>query len=55
MKHIDIAAHVTRDAIREGVIKTVKVSINDQLADLLTKSLNGPHHDLITNLLFSEL
>ena len=37
-KHIDLRAHACRDYVRDGVVKLVHVSTNDQLADMMTKA-----------------
>jgi hypothetical protein len=38
-KHIEIDYHIVRDKILEGVIKTLHVQSQHQLADILTKPL----------------
>lgn len=37
-KHIDLKAHACRDYVRDGVVKLVHVSTDDQLADMMTKT-----------------
>lgn len=54
-KHIDLSAHITREAVREGMIQIVEVSTYDQLADLLTKSLNSPQHFKLVNRIFNDV
>ena len=38
-KHIRIKYHFIRDCLKEGSIKANHIATNDQLADILTKSL----------------
>jgi 2-polyprenyl-6-methoxyphenol hydroxylase-like FAD-dependent oxidoreductase len=38
-KHIDTRFHYIRECVEEGMIKVQHVNTNDQLADILTKSL----------------
>jgi hypothetical protein len=38
-KHIDTRYHYIRQCIEEGRVQVAAVNINDQLADILTKSL----------------
>ncbi|KAK3012643.1 hypothetical protein RJ639_008599 [Escallonia herrerae] len=38
-KHIEIDCHVVREKLLKGLIRTIKISSHDQLADLFTKSL----------------
>ena len=38
-KHIEIDCHVVREKLKERILKTMKVSSADQIADLLTKAL----------------
>jgi hypothetical protein len=38
-KHIDVRFHYIRECVEEGMIKVQHVNTNDQLADILTKSL----------------
>lgn len=52
-KHIDIADHLAREAVRDGIIRIVKVSTKEQLADLLTKSLLGPAHFKLVERIFN--
>lgn len=48
-KHIEIDCHFVREKVLSGCIATSYVSSNDQLADILTKSLKGSHVDFIYN------
>ena len=40
-KHIDIKHHQVREAAEDGIITVKYISTNDQLADIMTKALNG--------------
>ena len=48
-KHIEIDCHFVREKVLSGCIATSYVSSNDQLADILTKSLKGSRVDFICN------
>jgi hypothetical protein len=48
-KHIEIDRHFIEDKLESGLIRTPYVSINDQLADVLTKRLNGPVFESIVS------
>ncbi|KAK4269918.1 hypothetical protein QN277_023014 [Acacia crassicarpa] len=48
-KHIEIDCHFICDKIKENVISTGHVRSNDQLANLLTKALNGTRVDYLCN------
>ncbi|KAK4285124.1 hypothetical protein QN277_001866 [Acacia crassicarpa] len=48
-KHIEIDCHFIRDKIKENVVSTGHVRSNDQLADLLTKALNGTRVEYLCN------
>ena len=48
-KHIEIDCHFIREKVLSGCIITSYVSSNDQLADILTKSLRGPRINSICN------
>ena len=39
-KHIDIKYHFIRDMVEKGVVKLQYVAIDEQVADVLTKSLS---------------
>ena len=41
-KHIEVDCHFIREKIASGCITTSFINSNDQLADILTKSLKGP-------------
>lgn len=38
-KHIDVSYHFVNDYVKQGLISVEKVSTEDQIADILTKSL----------------
>ena len=48
-KHIEIDCHFIREKILSGCIVTAHISSNDQLADILTKSLRSPRIKYICN------
>ena len=48
-KHIEIDCHFIRQNILSGDIVTKFVRSNDQLDDVFTKSLTGPHINCICN------
>jgi len=52
-KHIEIDCHFIREKIIFVNIKTEFVNLNDQLADIFTKSLRGPRIGYICNKLSS--
>ena len=52
-KHIEIDCHFIREKILSGEITTDFVKSEDQLADMLTKSLRGTRIDYICNKLGS--
>lgn len=39
-KQIEKDCHAVRDAVQDGLISTIHVGTNDQLADILTKALD---------------
>ncbi|KAB1211619.1 Copia protein [Morella rubra] len=39
LTHIDIDCHVVREMVQHNIVKTLHVTIDHQLADLLTKPL----------------
>ena len=41
-KHIDIRKHFAHEVMQNGEMRLVKVSMKDQLADILTKGLHLP-------------
>ncbi|KAL6322346.1 hypothetical protein AAG906_007899 [Vitis piasezkii] len=49
MKHIQIDLHFVRDLVQKGSIQISHVYTQDQLADLLTKSLSKQHIELLRN------
>ena len=48
-KHIEVDYHFIREKIASGCITTSFVNSNDQLADIFTKSLEGPRIKYICN------
>ena len=48
-KHIDIELHFLRDHVSEGTMKMEYIPSKDNLADLFTKSLPRPRHELLTS------
>jgi len=53
-KHIEIDCHFIRKKIMFGDIKTEFVNSSDQLADIFTKSLQGPRIGYICNKLGTQ-
>jgi hypothetical protein len=50
-KHIDIDCHFIREKIQLGLIKTLHVSSQNQLADIFTKALgNSLFHKLLSKM-----
>jgi hypothetical protein len=50
-KHIEVDCHIVRDKIQEGLIRTLHVSTQHQLADLFTKALGfAPFSHLISKM-----
>lgn len=50
-KHIDVRFHHLRENIEENKIRVEYVSTNENVADALTKALNGPKNDQLTKLM----
>ncbi|GKA48229.1 ribonuclease H-like domain-containing protein [Tanacetum coccineum] len=46
-KHFDIDVHLFREKVASGLIKTVKVDIKSQVADILTKALGTYQNSLL--------
>ena len=46
-KHIEVDCHFVRNKLQEGLISIHHVTTNEQLADILTKSLTGIKHAAI--------
>jgi lysophospholipid acyltransferase (LPLAT)-like uncharacterized protein len=46
-KHIQVRYHFVRQQVEEGVIFVLKVSTEDQLADVMTKALNAYRHGML--------
>lgn len=44
-KHIEIDCHSVRDAVIDGILSTVHVRTQDQIADILTKALGRVQFD----------
>ena len=53
-KHIDIDVHIVRDKVLEGVVKVLKVGTKEQVANGLTKSLDGPQHQIMVSRLLMK-
>ncbi|GMJ08979.1 cysteine-rich RLK (RECEPTOR-like protein kinase) 8 [Hibiscus trionum] len=50
-KHIEVDCHFIRDKVRDGFLKLFHVSSANQLADILTKALQGPaFHSFVVKL-----
>ncbi|GJT35290.1 hypothetical protein Tco_0925709 [Tanacetum coccineum] len=47
-KHFDIDVHLVREKVASGLIKTEKVDLKSQVADILTKALGSTQHTLLT-------
>ncbi|KAJ0818040.1 putative RNA-directed DNA polymerase [Helianthus annuus] len=48
-KHFELDLHFLREKLADGVIRTVKVDTESQLADILTKGLTSDQHELFCN------
>lgn len=48
-EHIDIKLHFVRLEVSKGVVKLVKIHTNDNLADMLTKSLPSAKFEFCVN------
>ena len=48
-KHIEVDCHFIREKVLSGCIVTSYINTNDQLADILTKSLRRPRIGFICN------
>ena len=46
-KHIEIDCHLVREKIQNGMLKTMFVSTNHQVADLFTKALHPTQFKLL--------
>ena len=49
MKHIEVDCHLILEKVQQNLICTSYVKTGDQLADVLTKALNGVSSDFICN------
>lgn len=47
-KHIDVRHHFVRELVEKGEIDLKYVKSSDNIADILTKPLNGPKTKLLT-------
>jgi hypothetical protein len=55
-KHIEIDCHIVREKIQMGLIRTLHVSSENQLADLFTKSLSSASfHSLLSKMNIVDL
>lgn len=48
-KHIEIDCHLVREKLQKGVLKTLHVSTNHQIANILTKALNPTQFRYLLN------
>ena len=48
-KHIDIRYHHVRDWVQKKIIEIVKVPTEENISDILTKSLARPRHEYLVN------
>ncbi|KAL5577006.1 hypothetical protein UlMin_018705 [Ulmus minor] len=48
-KHIEIDCHLVREKVQDGSLKTMHVSTNHQLADVLTKALHPTQFHFLVN------
>ncbi|KAI3688864.1 hypothetical protein L2E82_46759 [Cichorium intybus] len=46
-KHFEVDVHFIREKVSKGIIKIIKISSENQHADILTKSLSFPQHDYL--------
>ena len=46
-KHIEIDCHLVREKLQSGILKTMHVSTQNQLADLFTKALHPTQFQLL--------
>ena len=46
-KHIEVDCHFVRDKLHEGLVTLHHIPTDEQLSDILTKSLTGPKHSTI--------
>ncbi|KAG5088827.1 hypothetical protein JHK86_001439 [Glycine max] len=49
MKHIEVDCHLILEKVQQNLICTSNVKTGDQLANVLTKALNGVSSDFICN------
>ena len=48
-KHIDVKYHFIRNVQEEGVINVSYVNTENEIADIMTKALNGPRFQRLKN------
>ncbi|GJU85009.1 ribonuclease H-like domain-containing protein [Tanacetum coccineum] len=46
-KHFDLDVHIIREKVASGLIKTAKVDSENQIADIFTKVLGFPQHNIV--------
>lgn len=49
IKHIELDCHFVREKVQEGIVKTMHVSTQNQLADFLTKALYPRHFTVLVS------
>jgi len=54
-KHIEMDCHFVRDKLQEGLVTLHHIPSDEQLADVLTKSLTGPKHSAILHKLSGSI
>jgi Reverse transcriptase (RNA-dependent DNA polymerase) len=54
-KHIDIKYHYIHDEVKSGRVRLQWIPTTQQLADVLTKALNGPQHAELSRQLLVEI
>jgi hypothetical protein len=50
-KHIDVKYHYSREVIAEGRLKVCKISIHDNLADMMSKHVSVAKFELCSSLI----
>jgi hypothetical protein len=50
-KHIDVKYHYAREVIAEGRLKVCKISIHDNLADMMSKHVSVAKFELCSSLI----